>query len=105
LQHSYSEQTPRLPVEPIRHFQQESVSRMQLEKIADVSLEVFRSFSRQKSLSTGIPDSEQRRAGEIFPAEHHVGLQLLEVESARIACDCGIRIWCVAIVIIISSWI
>ena len=60
---------------------------MQAEQIADVAVEIVGPLDRVEPLPPFVPHEEKRRARIVFPAEDHVRLKCLEVESAGIARD------------------
>src|SRR5437762_9404924 len=75
-----------LPIDPVGELHQEAVVRPQVEQIVQVPAEALRALDAVESVTPLTPDEEQRRPGPVLPAEHDVGAELLEVESADIVC-------------------
>src|SRR6266550_3154985 len=76
---------------------------MQAEEIAHISLKCLVSRCRQEPLPPLVPHDKHRRPRIVFPPEHNVRLQSLEVESAGICCNGGILESSVAIVVRLRS--
>src|SRR5207302_1161194 len=72
-----------LAVDPVRQLHQEAVVGLQAEQIAQVAAKAALALDVARVLAPLAPHHEQRRAGPIFPAEHHIRPELLGVEPAR----------------------
>src|ERR1700682_6391835 len=88
-----------LPIEPVRHFDEERICRVQPQQVADITLEIAGPFLPGVPLSALVPDDEERRAGPVLPAVNQVRVERLEVESTGIGGDSGIVVRRVAIVV------
>src|SRR5439155_26041852 len=86
--------------QPVRNLDEKSIRRVQPEKIAHIPEESLVAFRPREPLSPLVPDNEERRTRLVLPAKDDVGLQLLEVEAARIARHRGIDVRRVPIVIV-----
>src|SRR5690242_17456179 len=86
-----------LPIEPVRHLDQEGVERVRVEQIAQVAAEGARALRPNHVLAALRPYQEDRRAGLVLPAQHRVGVELLEVEPAGMVGDRGVEVRRVAV--------
>src|SRR5512146_330720 len=73
-------------IQPVRHLHQHRVRRMQPEEVANVTSEIRGALAGKGPLPSLVPHHEQRRSGSVLPAKYQVGLELFEVEPARIVC-------------------
>src|SRR2546423_7114734 len=74
----------RLAVDPVRQLHQEAVVGPQVEEIAQVAPQAARALGAVRLLTPLAPHHEQGRAGPVFPAKHHIRVELLVVESVAV---------------------